>query len=204
MAAYVVWLKKYRYSTDENVWTRLGHKRWNGLYDVILNGQLYQINIRQVDNSPTFSWSLNNHEMEDIQNIQFSENYMRFLFQDKWQQLTWYADKRELLLGVDGHTYRLTPGFFLNPNAAVKTSINHTNNQITAPIPGKISRILTSEGSLLKKDTPMLILEAMKMENTINAPRDGVLEEILVKEGDQVKAGQILAVIEKEMIEIKK
>ncbi|ASJ08550.1 acetyl-CoA carboxylase biotin carboxyl carrier protein subunit [Thermococcus siculi] len=61
---------------------------------------------------------------------------------------------------------------------------------VTAPMPGKILRILVKEGEQVK--TGLLILEAMKMENEIPAPKDGVVKKILVKEGDTVDTGQAL------------
>jgi len=63
---------------------------------------------------------------------------------------------------------------------------------VTAPMPGKILRILVKEGDQVKTGQGLLVLEAMKMENEIPAPKDGVVKKILVKEGDTVDTGQPL------------
>ncbi|NJE05907.1 acetyl-CoA carboxylase biotin carboxyl carrier protein subunit [Thermococcus sp. M36] len=63
---------------------------------------------------------------------------------------------------------------------------------VTAPMPGKILKILVKEGENVKTGQGLLILEAMKMENEIPAPKDGVVKKILVKEGDTVDTGQTL------------
>ncbi|ASJ09428.1 pyruvate carboxylase [Thermococcus siculi] len=63
---------------------------------------------------------------------------------------------------------------------------------VTAPMPGKILRILVKEGEQVKTGQGLLILEAMKMENEIPAPKDGVVKKILIKEGDTVDTGQAL------------
>ena len=63
---------------------------------------------------------------------------------------------------------------------------------VTAPMPGKILRILVKEGEEVKTGQGLLILEAMKMENEIPSPKDGVVKKILVKEGDTVDTGQAL------------
>ena len=63
---------------------------------------------------------------------------------------------------------------------------------VTAPMPGKILRILVKEGESVKTGQGLLILEAMKMENEIPSPKDGVIKKILVKEGDTVDTGQPL------------
>ena len=66
--------------------------------------------------------------------------------------------------------------------------------RLTAPMPGKIVAILVKKDDVVVKGTPLLIMEAMKMEHTIAAPRDGVVEELLYATGDQVEEGvQLLA-----------
>lgn len=66
---------------------------------------------------------------------------------------------------------------------------------IIAPMPGKILEVIAAEGSAVEKDAPILVMEAMKMEQTITAPRTGLVTELSFKAGDQVKDGAILAVI---------
>ena len=65
-------------------------------------------------------------------------------------------------------------------------------NVVTAPMPGKVLRILVREGDEVKVGQGLLVLEAMKMENEIPSPKDGVVKKILVKEGDTVDTGQPL------------
>ena len=69
-------------------------------------------------------------------------------------------------------------------------------NVVTAPMPGKILRILVNEGEKVKVGQGLLVLEAMKMENEIPSPMDGVVKRILVKEGETVDTGQALIEIE--------
>lgn len=63
---------------------------------------------------------------------------------------------------------------------------------VTAPMPGKILRVLVNEGDGVTVGQGLLVLEAMKMENEIPSPKDGVVKRILVKEGDTVDTGQPL------------
>jgi biotin carboxyl carrier protein len=63
---------------------------------------------------------------------------------------------------------------------------------VTAPMPGKILRVLVKEGEQVKTGQGLLVLEAMKMENEIPAPKDGIVKRILVKEGDTVNTGDPL------------
>lgn len=69
------------------------------------------------------------------------------------------------------------------------------SSEVTAPMPGKISKILVKVGEKIGEDDEMMILEAMKMDNPIYATADGAITEIKVKEGDAVDADQVLAVI---------
>ena len=64
--------------------------------------------------------------------------------------------------------------------------------KVTAPMPGKILSIQTAEGRRVKRGEPLVILEAMKMENEIVAPEDGVVASVHISTGDVVEAGDVL------------
>jgi biotin carboxyl carrier protein len=65
--------------------------------------------------------------------------------------------------------------------------------QITAPMPGKIVRLLVNAGDKVEVGQGILVVEAMKMQNEIRSPKSGRVEKILVSEGQAVNAGDILA-----------
>ncbi|WP_159800671.1 acetyl-CoA carboxylase biotin carboxyl carrier protein subunit [Flavobacterium sp. MK4S-17] len=65
-------------------------------------------------------------------------------------------------------------------------------NEIKAPIPGLILEINVTVGQEVEENTPLLVLEAMKMENTFNSPRAGIIKSIAVKKGDAVDKGRLL------------
>jgi propionyl-CoA carboxylase alpha chain len=67
---------------------------------------------------------------------------------------------------------------------------------LTAPMPGKVTRLLVKAGTRVTAGQPLLALEAMKMEHEFTAPADGVLAELRVEQGDQVETGAVLAVVE--------
>ena len=60
---------------------------------------------------------------------------------------------------------------------------------LSAPMPGLVTAIKVSEGDQVEKGTPLMILEAMKMENVITAPHDAVVNKILVQIGQPVERG---------------
>lgn len=67
--------------------------------------------------------------------------------------------------------------------------------RVTSPMPGTILDVKASVGSRVKSGEPLMVLEAMKMENDVVAPSDGTVEQILVSKGSTVETDQILAVI---------
>ncbi len=67
---------------------------------------------------------------------------------------------------------------------------------LIAPMPGKVIRVLVGDGEAVRRGQPLLVLEAMKMEQTTVSPKEGIVGRVLVRAGDQVTAGQVLAVMQ--------
>jgi biotin carboxyl carrier protein len=65
--------------------------------------------------------------------------------------------------------------------------------QITAPMAGKVVRLLVKTGDLVEAGQGLLVVEAMKMQNEIRSPKSGTVERLLAKEGQPVNAGEVLA-----------
>ena len=66
--------------------------------------------------------------------------------------------------------------------------------KVLSPFPGLIKNLLVADGTTVKKDQPILVLEAMKMDNDITAPCDGVVS-FQVAKGANVESDAVLAVI---------
>jgi biotin carboxyl carrier protein len=65
--------------------------------------------------------------------------------------------------------------------------------QILAPMPGKVIRILVRVGDEVEAGQGLIVVEAMKMQNEIRSPKKGKVERLQAKEGQAVNAGDILA-----------
>lgn len=63
---------------------------------------------------------------------------------------------------------------------------------IKSPMPGLILKVMVEEGQSIKKGDPVLVLEAMKMENVFKAPADAVIKAIKVSEKQAVEKGEVL------------
>ena len=66
---------------------------------------------------------------------------------------------------------------------------------VSSPMQGTVAQVLVSEGDYVKTGQGLVVIEAMKMEQTLNAPEDGMVTELRAKVGDQVGAGAILVVL---------
>jgi biotin carboxyl carrier protein len=65
--------------------------------------------------------------------------------------------------------------------------------QIVAPMPGKVVRLLVNTGDQVEAGQGLVVVEAMKMQNEIRSTKKGKVERLLVKEGQAVNAGEVLA-----------
>jgi biotin carboxyl carrier protein len=67
--------------------------------------------------------------------------------------------------------------------------------QVIAPMPGKVIRVLVKTGDAVEAGQGLLVVEAMKMQNEIRAPKSGTVERLFVAEGQAVNAGEVLAIV---------
>ncbi len=67
---------------------------------------------------------------------------------------------------------------------------------ITAPMPGRVARVLVAPGDEVAARQPCVVVEAMKMENELRAPRAGRIRSVSIEPGMPVEAGRVLVVIE--------
>ena len=68
--------------------------------------------------------------------------------------------------------------------------------EVKTAMPGKVVRLILSEGAAVEKGEAVMVVEAMKMQNDLKASKAGIIKEIRVTEGQTVAAGDVLAVIE--------
>ena len=85
----------------------------------------------------------------------------------------------------DGVNHRLN---LIDPLAPERTEAAG-GGRLTAPMPGRITQVLTKPGAEVRRGTALLVLEAMKMEHTITAPADGTIEAVRYAVGDLVEEG---------------
>ena len=67
--------------------------------------------------------------------------------------------------------------------------------QVAAPMPGKVVRVLVKQGDAVEAGQALLVVEAMKMQNEVKSPKTGTVEKLHVAEGQAVNAGEVLAIV---------
>ncbi|MEQ9590968.1 MAG: acetyl-CoA carboxylase biotin carboxyl carrier protein subunit [Cyclobacteriaceae bacterium] len=151
-------------------------------FDITLDSDKLDIN------GKTLSW--------DIKEI--SKNYFHIIHNHKsYRAELVKADysTKECTIKINGHTYvvnlkdkldLLLEKMGMNVGASSKV------NSIKAPMPGLIIDLKVKEGDEVKTGQPLLVLEAMKMENILKAPGDGTVKSVKVEKGNSVEKGQIL------------
>jgi biotin carboxyl carrier protein len=68
--------------------------------------------------------------------------------------------------------------------------------KLTAPMPGKVVRLLVKEKEEVDQGQSLLVVEAMKMQNELKSPKKGVVQKFLVAEGAAVNPGDVLVIVE--------
>lgn len=94
---------------------------------------------------------------------------------------------------IDGLTAQIEPG---GPVTSGRGRSRSSHQDLTAPMPATVVRVLTQPGSRVTRGDTLLMLEAMKMELPIRAPRDAVVKAVLCKAGDLVQTQTVLVDLE--------
>ena len=102
----------------------------------------------------------------------------------------------ELTVHADGVAWPTVVNGRRAAGAAGAAAEGDGEERVSAPMPGKVVRILAAPGDEVAARQPLVVVEAMKMENEMSASRAGTVKEIPVAEGMSVDAGRVLAVIE--------
>jgi biotin carboxyl carrier protein len=98
---------------------------------------------------------------------------------------------------IDGHCITVAQRSGLGRRARAAVGSEGAGPQrVTAPMPGKVVRVLVAAGDEVQPRQALVVVEAMKMENELRAARAGRVKDVLVQEGQSVEAGTALVVVE--------
>lgn len=171
-------------------------------FEAELNGQKYKVDVTEQKNAWKVSLQAEGKDWihYDISknDYKFAEEYVSFLFQGK----SYLID----VIGKDTEYTVFTRNSFRTINIFNDEMLLHESlkkgggfggdDELKAGMPGKIIEIFVKPGDVVKSNKPLLIMEAMKMENEMRAARDVRIKEILCKQGDSVETGAVLIKLE--------
>lgn len=153
----------------------------------------HEVSVRKRDKKFTITIDGFPYLVENVKHL--SDGQIEFTLDGKSYRCVVSDEGDQRYVFMDGHAYELKR---TEDIAIAGSSTEASTDKIIAIMPGVVVSILVKEGDKITKGQKIIVLEAMKMQNTIVAPLAGVISKILVKEGDQVKDGDLLVDIEPE------
>ncbi len=138
-----------------------------------------------------------------------SDSYDVSLDKDKYKVSSVFISGNEMLLNINGrkkqaHLFKFENTYYVcidgayfeikdmdeDDSSNFESFSDSLSEEVTAPMPGKVNKMLVKPGDNIKSGQKIAILEAMKMENELISPRNGKISKVLFKEGDLVEAGK--------------
>ena len=144
------------------------------------------------------SFDLNESDLKNLDAVSVENNKFHVLKDHKpYKAEIVSADfiAKKYTVKVNNNTYEVAIADALDmliKSMGIERGRTKVVNAIKAPMPGLILEISVEVGQTVKENDPLLILEAMKMENSFLSPRDGVIKSIAVEKGHAVDKGQLL------------
>lgn len=163
------------------------------LYDVTIDGKNYRLDLNQVDG--TWACRLDGHDFQvdsvlarpDVLSLRIGNMAYEIKLERVGSDLhLWVGSKRFAVEVRDPRSLR----------GRTRAGDDHGPKKITAPMPGKVVRLLAHVGDEVEPGAGVAVVEAMKMQNEIKSPKQGTVQKILVTEGVAVNAGDVLAIVE--------
>ena len=155
--------------------------------DVVEAKQHWKISIQQDGKD----WELHEVSKSDFKK---AEAYISFLYKGSSYLIDVIGSDTEYTVFTRG-SHRVVKIFndemLLHQSLKNPAGMGH-DRELKAGMPGKIIEIFIKPGDRVKFNKPLLIMEAMKMENEMRAAADCVVKEVCVKQGDSVDSGTIL------------
>jgi biotin carboxyl carrier protein len=99
-------------------------------------------------------------------------------------------------VSVNGRSLRMEVFDPRDLRATGRGAANRGRQEVTAPMPGKIVRIIVAAGDTVEEGQGVVVVEAMKMQNEMKSPKAGKVVEVRARQDATVGAGEVLLVIE--------
>jgi 3-methylcrotonyl-CoA carboxylase alpha subunit len=123
-------------------------------------------------------------DREGIEIVSIAGNEAQLRIGDRTVTVPFAVDNSRVSFSFEGETYTAEV-----TDRTARTRARHRDHSMEAPMPGLILKIFVKPGDVVSKGTPLIVLEAMKMEHQIVAPREGTVRTVNCTEGELVQPG---------------
>jgi biotin carboxyl carrier protein len=168
-------------------------------FEIEANGRPHIVSVERVAAGDRYRVTLDGRSRV-VDAVRVSPDRLSLIFSDAGHASveTGFADGLsvgELTVHLDSGTVTTAlNGRRLRRGAATASSAGE--QRIVAPMPGRILRVLAAPGDMVAARQPVIVVEAMKMENELSCLRPGRVKEVGVTVGESVEAGRLLAIVE--------
>jgi biotin carboxyl carrier protein len=162
-------------------------------YDVTIDGKHYRLDLNRAEDR--WSCRLDGREVEvdavlvrpDVLSLRIGNQ----AYEVKCERVAGGTD-----IWVGSHRFAAEVRDPRSLRGRVRAVDDQGPRKLTAPMPGKIVRVLVNQGDPIESGAGVMVVEAMKMQNEIKSPKTGTIQKIMVTEGAAVNAGDVLAIVE--------
>ncbi len=166
------------------------------MLQIEMNGELRQIELTQVEGGQ-YRASIDGEPAVDVEAQMFRPGVLSLHIAGHAYRcvLEESAEGSAIHLGGKRLLYRVD-----DPRSLKSRRRRHGGTEgpkaVTAPMPGRVVRVLVSVGDKVEAHQGVVVIEAMKMQNELKSPKTGKVAQLRVEPGDTVAAGDVLAIVE--------
>jgi len=162
-------------------------------YEVAIDGKSYRLDLRQADGR--WFCSVDGHDV-DVDAVLARPNVLSLRLGNKAYEVKCERVGQDVHIWVGSQRFAAEVHDPRSLRSRSRAGDDHGPKKLTAPMPGKVVRVLVGQGTEVEVGAGVLVVEAMKMQNEVKSPKKGTVQKILVTEGAAVNAGDVLAIVE--------
>jgi biotin carboxyl carrier protein len=163
-------------------------------YDIVIEGKLHRLELERQGN--TWRCKLDGKAIT-ADAVRARPNVLSLIIEGQSYEVKREQSAQDMHIWVQGARYAAEvrdPRSLRSRRAGAETA--QGPRKLTAPMPGKVVRVLVKEKDEIEQGQGLIVVEAMKMQNELKSPKKGVVQKMLAAEGANVNAGDVLAIVE--------
>ncbi|MGE3843160.1 MAG: biotin/lipoyl-containing protein [Vicinamibacterales bacterium] len=169
-------------------------------FDIEANGRMYAVVVERHEGHPSRFRVVVNGRVHEVDCVQIGVDTLSLIGDGEscWSMEVGFSDGREPG-EVSAYTRSLVVPLVVNGQrrrGRRPAAAGHGEQRIVAPMPGRVLRVLVAPGDTVVPRQPLVVVEAMKMENELSCARAGRVREVAVSTGMSVEAGRLLLTVE--------